>query len=121
MTNKRIDISGEVEEDWVNLKQIILEARDQFVPKRLVGKRTWKGEFPPEADTFRLLKEKDKAYRKWLHNHNTEQGPQLRVKYNRLRNKVRDHTRKLRKDYEISIAGKAKAGNLKPFFSLARG
>ena len=38
-----------------------------------------------------------------------------------MRNKVRDHTRRLRKNHEISIAKKAKAGNLKPFFSLARG
>ena len=51
--------------------------------------RTCKDEFPH--------REKDKAYCKWLHNHNTEQGPDLRIKYNRLRNKVRDHTRKLRK------------------------
>ena len=81
--NKKIEVSGEVEEDWVNLKQVILDARDQFVPKRFVGKRTWKDEFPPDTDTFRLLKEKNKAYYKWLHNHNTD----LRIRYNRLRKK----------------------------------
>ena len=74
LNNENLIISGDVENDWENLKQLILNARDQFVPKRVVGKRTWRGEYPPDSCTFRLLKEKEKAYRNWIHNHNTDQA-----------------------------------------------
>ena len=68
-----------------------------------------------------LLKMKDKTYGEWLHHHNTIRADELRVQYNRARNQVRKHTRKLRRDYELNVARKAKEGNCKPFFSLARG
>jgi len=113
--------SGSVEDDWNSIKQAVICVRNEFVPKRFIGKRLWKGEYPCDSKTFPLLKEKEKSYRKWLHNHNTEQAPELRKAYNRARNKVRSHTRNLRKSFELSVAAKAKEGNPKPFFSLARG
>ena len=121
LTEKGISQIGAVEECWSLIKQTILSIRDEFVPRTLVGKRTWKGEYPCDSEIFKLLKAKDRTYKKWLHNHNTEQGAQLRIAYNRARNKVRNHTRKLRRSYELSVASQAKEGNPKPFFSLARG
>ena len=56
----------------------MLSVRDECVPKRLLGKRTWKGEFPCDSYTFGLLKDKDKSFREWIHNHNTKRGPCLR-------------------------------------------
>ena len=121
LQENKIPLCKDVEESWGHIKKAVLSVRDEFVPKRLIGKRTWKGEFPCDSNTFGLLKEKDRSFREWIHNHNTERGPSLRKRYNSARNKVRAHTRRLRRNHEISVASQAKEGNSKPFFSLARG
>ena len=73
----------------------MLSTRGDFVPKRLICKRTWKGEFPCDSNTFGPLKEKDRSFREWIHTHNTERGLCLRKRYNSARNKERAHTRRL--------------------------
>ena len=82
-----IPTEGSIEECWESLKKSILDLRNEFVPKRTVGKRHWKGEYPSDAETFKLLKLKDKAYRKWLHHLYTELEPNFRKEYNKARNK----------------------------------
>ena len=56
-----IDRSGSVEQRWTHLKDTILSVRDNCVPKRTVGRRRWKGEYPCDSKVFKLLKMKDKS------------------------------------------------------------
>ena len=69
LTEKGISQIGTVVECWNLIKQTIVSIRDEFVPRNLVGKRTWKGKYPCDSEIFRLLKTKDSTYRKWLYNH----------------------------------------------------
>ena len=97
----------------------MLSARDEFVPKRLIRKHTWKGEY--FCNTIVHLKESDRSFKECIHNQNNDRGPCLRKKYNSARNKVRAYTKRLRRNHKNSVALQAREGNSKSFFDLARG
>ena len=95
------------------------EVMDKHIPTTKVNNS--QGMRPPLDETMRkLLQEKDKAARiasERKKTNNRYEIEKARTAYNRVRNKVRGYSRKLRKDYEQGIASRAKKGNNKEAFA----
>ncbi|XP_050705629.1 uncharacterized protein LOC126990996 [Eriocheir sinensis] len=98
-----------MEDTWTNLKQKILELRDEFVPTATIGNNNkWRYEFPISQELRDLIKKKNTAYRSWNAHRYREDAEQFRLQYVRLRNQCQQSCRKAKRDHEKGIAEQSK-------------
>ena len=98
---------------WKELKENVLNAAERSIPKRRVG--TLKKPKWLDRPTILLLKQRNKAWKKYLH---TRNPAHLEV-YKRLRNQATWRSRQSRRRFEKEIASKATTDS-KAFWSFVR-
>ena len=113
-----IRVDGDVDIMWERFKNYVIEVRDRHIPLMRIGVKKWKSEYPADMRIMRLIKVKTKRHREWLAYQFTSRGPELRVLYNRVRNKVRKTTRILKRQHELKIANDTKS-NPKAFWAYS--
>lgn len=94
-----------VDENWDNMLETIHSLEEKHIPlSRINTRKKSSYKFPLKADTREMMKEKNKLAKKACHG----QNPEIRKKYNRIRNKVKKLVERERKDFEKSISRDAK-------------
>ena len=94
-----IQLTGDVESMWQQLKSRLHGIRDRFVPLIKVNTSRWKADFPHDGQVIDLIKEKGRLHRQWMANKFGDAGALNRKKYNRARNQVRKRTRQLKRKH----------------------
>ncbi|XP_069134379.1 uncharacterized protein [Argopecten irradians] len=98
--------SNNINENWNTFKKVVKEIEESHVPTKIIKiGRNNKHSFPADTTTLEAIKKKHSLSRKAA----TTKDMNVRKEYNRVRNKVRKLTRRLRKEYEHNIAIKAKS------------
>ena len=112
--------SESTNEIWQRFKNDILSIRDQFVPKKEVGKPFWKkkGDIPICKDLRDKIKEKRNLHRKWLKS-SPSNRQENRAKYVVVRNQVNRMMTLARRSHQRNICTKSKE-NPKVFWSHVR-
>ena len=104
-----------VNDKWIKLKQILINAVEDCVPKVTV-KRNRKNKV--RQSNRRLISKIKQKQRLW--NRYVKKGDEnARIEYNRVRNQIRNITRKMVKEYEKKIAESSKA-NPKSFWNYVQ-
>ena len=114
--------SSSVNELWSDLKQKLIELRNQYVPIKLIsGKPNWKerSRVPLSKNIRNLMKDKDRAHRQWMSHKDHPDSESFRLHYTRLRNQVKTSVRRAKRNFEKNIADSAKI-NPKLFWSFSR-
>ena len=110
------------EEVWKNIKSMILELREKYVPKTSPkGKSVWKrkGTIPIDKLLQDEIHRKKVFHRKWMNAKNREDEDVARALYTKSRNKVKRMMRQAKKRYEKNICLKSKV-NPKLFWAHVR-
>lgn len=95
-----------VNENWSIFRNKIQEIEDKFVPtKTIKHTKNNKHRFPVDQGTLEKIRKKHSLSKEA----SATKDPDVRKKYNKVRNQVKRMTRKLRKDFENNLAIKAKS------------
>ncbi|XP_069103752.1 uncharacterized protein [Argopecten irradians] len=94
-----------IEENWELFRNKIHGLIDKYVPTKSIKlNKNNKHNFPVDQDTLKLIKLKHSLSKQVV----TSSDPEIRRQYCKIRHKVKAITRNLRKNYEQSLASKAK-------------
>ena len=113
--------SSSVQDSWDELKHKLTCLRDKHVPTKTVGEKiSWedRGDFPASAELRTLIKEKNRAHKKWQAHLKWPDGDIFRRNYTRIRNKVVAKARREKRAFEREIALQSNKENAKLFWSL---
>ena len=99
-----------LEESWAKVHSKIIELEDKYVPTIKV-KCDKNHNFPLDTETRDMIKQKNALAHKFVRT----KDPEIRKKYNRVRNKTAKLVKRARKKYERNIADEVK-GNPKKFW-----
>ena len=105
----------DINEVWNIFITKLEELKDKYVPKRTYSRKGNKGKFPLDEETRKLITKKHALSRKAASN-NTDEN---RRAYNKMRNKVSNIVKKMKKTFERNLAKKAKK-NPKDFFKFIK-
>ena len=108
-----------VDTSWYNLKGMLLEMRDKYVPKMTDSQWKSDGNFPIGHELQQTIKEKSRLHRKWIKSLGSENEKPERQRYIRVRNKVNREIRQHKREYEGNICNQAK-DNPKRFWQHIR-
>ena len=108
-----------VEDNWNNLKEMLLGMRDKYVPKTKSSQWNSDGNFPISNELHQTIKEKDRLHRKWIKALNGENEDLERQRYVRVRNKVNRDIRQMKREHEGNICNESKE-NPKRFWQHIR-
>ncbi len=92
----------DINEAWDNFKCKIREMEEKHIPMSQI--RTGRNKLPLNRETVALIKEKGALSRKFVQT----KDPEIRKRYNHIRNKVTKEVRKARKNFERNLAKEAK-------------
>ena len=91
--------------NWTKFHDKIRELKKRFVPSRQVKQTTKrKSNYPIDKKTLEKIKEKHALCRKSINS----KDPNVRMKYNKVRNQVKNLTNKLKRKYEQTLSSNAK-------------
>ena len=84
---------------WNKFKNVLLNLRDLFVPRRKIANQKWKekGSAPISEDIRNKIKEKKHLHRKWFNAFGQQKRSYYRSKYTRARNDVKKMLKKEKK------------------------
>ena len=110
-----------VEENWLLLKNKLIDLRNRFVPLRKgSSKRRWKkSRIPINDETKDAIKSKKKAHRQWITANPGEESDSRKTMYKKATSKVKKLLQKAKRLFEKGIALEAKT-NPKKFWLHAR-
>ena len=109
------------QEAWDELKHKLNGLRDKHVPTKTVGNKTeWedRGDFPASAELRNLIKEKNRAHKKWQAHLKWPDEDIFRRNYTRIRNKVVAKAGREKRAFERKIAMNSNKENTKQFWAL---
>ena len=90
----------ETEDKWKTFEEKFIEAHSESIPHTVFRGASKPWPFPLEENIRKKIKEKNKAWRRYM----TSRSNAKYREYTRLRNQLRNITRKARSDWEKSIA-----------------
>ena len=105
----------DINEVWNIFMTKLEELKDKYVPKRTYSKKGNKGKFPLDEETRKLITKKHALSRKAASN-NTDEN---RRAYNKMRNKVSNIVKKMKKRLRGTLPKKPKR-TLKTFFKFIK-
>lgn len=108
-----------VDTNWNNLKGMLLEMRDKYVPKMKDSQWKSNGNFPIGHELQQTIKDKSRLHRKWIKSLNSGGENLERQRYVRIRNKVNKQIRQKKRAYEGTICNESK-DNPKRFWQHIR-
>ena len=111
---KYIESDGDktVEDLWCSLKFKLTDLRNQFVPKvTTFGKPSWcdKGVFPVNKPLQEAIRQKHIQHRRWMSAKGRVDADEARLRYTRIRNKVKTMIRQTKRKFEKDVALKSKS------------
>ena len=104
---------------WKEFKDILITYRNKFVPRKNVGKPSWKWSVPLSENLRNKIKEKRRLYKKWSRARSTQNQSKYRSKYVKIRNEVKREVIQEKKDFERDICNRS-SENPKVFWSYLR-
>ena len=104
LEQENLNATSTMDDKWTVFKNIYYENLKKHVPNRRVSKGKQKWLVPLDAKLREKIKEKHKAWRTYMRDKTKENH----TVYTRCRNYVRSETRKVKSNYEKSIAMEAK-------------
>ena len=93
-----------VNDNWTSFLNILKSMEEKYIPKKIINLDKIRNDFPITEKVRIMINEKSRLGKKVAKTN----SPENRMKYNKVRNKVKSETRKVRKEHEISIAKKTK-------------
>ena len=99
-----------MDENWNELKNKLLELRNQYVPKSKDRSFSWntKGNFPISFELRQMIKDKSRYHRKWIKSQNKPHEKKQRDEYKKIRNKVKKAILEAKKVNERRICNQSK-------------
>jgi hypothetical protein len=96
--------TNDIDQNWNKFNEIIKKLETMYIPTRKYRQIGKGNTFPMDEKTREKIREKNRLSKMAI----TSRDPEIRKKYNRVRNQVKSHVNKLKKIYEKDLVQRAK-------------